>query len=83
MSIEEEIRVYVTANLLKSRGGPEVADDTALIQTGRIDSLGLLKLIGFIDRRFHVNLMDDATPEEFESISQLAQAVRRRREARP
>ena len=77
MEIENELRRYVTENLLEGGGQGDVTDDEALIATGRIDSLGLIKLIGHIQQRFRVDLMAVGSPDDFESIRTLAAAIQR------
>ena len=53
-----------------------------LIDSGRIDSLGLLAILSFIDARWHVDLMGVGTPRDLVSIAAMAAAVRRERSAR-
>ncbi|MBK8232526.1 MAG: hypothetical protein IT349_14985 [Candidatus Eisenbacteria bacterium] len=75
--IENELRQFILENLLEGSGQAEVADDEALVATGRIDSLGLIKLIGHIQQQYRVDLMASGGPDDFESISSMAAAIRR------
>jgi acyl carrier protein len=59
--------------------GAAVAPDTRIMETGLLDSMGLVRLIQFIDERFGVSIPDgDVTPELFESPMRLAAYVQQR-----
>ena len=75
MNIEQDIRNYITSELLHNAPAP--GDDDALISSGRVDSMGLLQILGFVQQRFGVDLMAVGSPQDFDSVSALAAAVRR------
>lgn len=55
-------------------------DQTSLLATGAIDSLGVLDLMGFIEERFAVEISDqDFDPDNFETVEQLARFVEQAR----
>ena len=50
--------------------------DDALVESGIVDSLGVLTLIGFIEAEFRVNVADeDLLPENFRTIRRLSELV--------
>jgi len=53
--------------------------DEPLIRSGRLDSMGLLQVLGFIEQRYGVRLTETGSPEDFETVAALAAAVRRAR----
>ncbi|MGC3997125.1 MAG: hypothetical protein QM767_06225 [Anaeromyxobacter sp.] len=63
-------------------GEARVSPGENLIDTGRIDSLGLLQILGFVDERWHVNLLVVGSPADLQSVAGLAGAVRRELAAR-
>ena len=77
MAIESELKQYIVEQLLEGDGDAAVEENEALIATGRIDSLGLMKLIGHIQQRYRIDLMASGGPDDFESIATLAAAIRR------
>ncbi len=77
MEIESQLHRYLRSDILGDES--EIELDDSLISSGRIDSLGLLKLLGFIQDRFKVDLMSSEGPEAFETIRALAEAIRRSR----
>ncbi len=47
-----------------------------LLEGGLIDSMGILEVVAFIESEFNITLADeDLTPENFQSLSQLADFV--------
>jgi len=77
VEIEKALRGYIVESLLDGAAGGEPADDENLIGTGQIDSLGLLKLVGYVQQRYGVDLMAVGGPDDLESIRSLAAAIRR------
>ena len=52
----------------------------SLIESGIIDSLGILDVVAFVESEFGVRVEDeDLTPENFQSVAQIASYVSRRR----
>ncbi len=62
--------------------GGAVAPEERLVDAGRIDSLGLLQILGFLDERYRVDLLAVGSPRDLQSIAGLAAAVRRELGAR-
>jgi acyl carrier protein len=55
-----------------------VTDSADLLESGVIDSLGILDLVTFLQQEFAVSVDDDdLTPENFKSIECMAQFVDR------
>jgi acyl carrier protein len=53
--------------------------DTLLLATGLLDSLGILEVVGFIEREFHIAVLDeDLVPENFSTIKSIAAFVARK-----
>jgi acyl carrier protein len=58
----------------------ELTQDLSLLDSGIVDSLGVLDLVGFIEEQFGIEAQDeDLVPENFDSIAALTQFVRERR----
>jgi acyl carrier protein len=78
--IEGAILGFVAREVATAPDGLTV--DEALIETGRVDSLGLLQILSFVDSSWHVDLMSVGDPDDLRSVAALAAAVRRERAAR-
>lgn len=56
-----------------------ITDDDNLLETGVIDSLGVLEIVTFLNEEFALEVEDDElTPENFQSISSIAAFVGQR-----
>ena len=71
----------MNAELLGGSGPPVAADDEIVLD-GTVDSLGVTRLIDFIENSFDVTVpAQDVTIENFRSITTMAQYVRGRQVA--
>ncbi|NMC73253.1 MAG: acyl carrier protein [Geobacteraceae bacterium] len=77
MGIEEQLTTYFRENF-----AADVDDETALIDSGLIDSMGVMELVEYLERSFGIEMdMDDLTVERFGTISAIAQLITEKREA--
>lgn len=79
--MHDEIRTY----LMEHRATGDVGtftDDDSLLETGVIDSVAMVDLVGFLESRFSIKIdEDDMTPENFDSVSAIVAYVNRVRSA--
>jgi acyl carrier protein len=55
------------------RGGPDLRDDTPLIETGALDSFGMIGLVIAIEEEFGIKVRpEEATKIQFRTISSIA-----------
>lgn len=57
MEIKTEVRKYIAKNFLLDAPEATIEDAMPLITGGVIDSLGMIVLIAFLERRFEVEFM--------------------------
>lgn len=75
-SIEAEVRQYVVENLLFGRDEVELRGDTSFLESGIIDSTGVLELVRFLEEKFQVKLEDeDLIPANLDSVNALTRFV--------
>ena len=54
----------------------QIKDSDPLLESGVLDSLGVLDLVGFVEQEFSVHVADDElTPENFQTIDRIAAFV--------
>ncbi len=76
-TVEQEIRDYVANNFLFSDRGYPYADSTSFLNEGIIDSMNVLELVMFVEKRYRFKVNDrDIIPDNFDSVSRLAAFVR-------
>jgi acyl carrier protein len=69
-SVKECIRRFVLQNLAEPRGMTSVSDHDYLIETGILDSLGILRLVAFLEETFSFRVSDDEiVPKNFQTIA--------------
>jgi len=57
----------------------KIIDTDPLLETGILDSLGILEVVTFIEHEFHIILNDDdLVPENFHSMESIAEFVKKR-----
>jgi acyl carrier protein len=75
--IETTLRNYITRNILFSDGEYPYADDASFLETGVVDSLGVMELVMFVEERFGVDVDDrEVVPANFDSVSRLSAYIR-------
>ena len=76
-SIQKELRQYITSELGRDVAG--VADGESLLEAGVIDSMGVLELVSFIEKRYRIAVSEDEMmPENFDTVDAIASFVSRR-----
>lgn len=78
-SIETDLRRYIVDKLLFGRTDTVVNGDTSFLESGLIDSTGVLELVAFLEEQFHIKVEDeDLIPENLDSIHALTRFVERK-----
>lgn len=73
--IESDVREFITLNFPLSAGG-ELAAGDSLLETGVIDSVGVLELIEHLEATYGLQIPDeDVLPENLDSVGAIAAYV--------
>jgi acyl carrier protein len=81
MTIQERVRQFIQEDFYVS-DPEELTDDVSLIDSGLVDSTGMMGVILFLEGEYGIHIEDRETiPENLESISRIARFVERKREA--
>ncbi|MBI4241870.1 MAG: acyl carrier protein [Candidatus Rokubacteria bacterium] len=78
MSIESDLQAFIASEVVAD-GASGVGLEEPLVRSGRIDSMGLLQILGFVQQRYGVDLSATGGPSDFETVASLAAAIRRSR----
>ena len=77
--MEAVINDYISRELVQDATLLPLANATSLLETGVLDSLGLLRLVFFIQERFGIVVDDvDLVPEHFASVDAICAYLRSR-----
>jgi acyl carrier protein len=73
MNTSETLKRFISTELLANRQDLNLGPDDNLLISGLIDSLGVMRLVSFIEDNFGVHVPpEDVTIENFQSISILS-----------
>lgn len=80
--IVKRLRLFLEENFLYMRGDFDLKNDTSLVRSGIIDSMGVVELLFFIEEKFGVQVADeDVTEENLGTINAVAGYIMRHRMA--
>ena len=81
MDTKELVRQFVVTNFYVP-DGVAITDDQSLLDSGVIDSTGVLELIAFVEDRFSIQIEDqEMVPANLDSIGRVAEFVSRKQAA--
>ena len=76
-----EIRAFIVSNFLFGQEGSGLVDDQSFLESGVIDSTGLLELVSFIEEHYGISVGDrELVPENLDSLRNISQFVARKRD---
>ena len=71
-----EIRAFIVSNFLFGQEGNPFADDQSLLESGIVDSTGLLELVAFIEEKYGFSVGDrELVPENLDSLRNISRFV--------
>jgi acyl carrier protein len=81
MLTEERIRSFIHTDVQYAGRRPsELTEDTSLLESGALDSLGIVKLVSFLEQEFGITISDEElVPRHFESIRAISMFIESKR----
>jgi len=80
--LRSEIRQFVLDELLMGDTASMLDDGESFLETGTIDSIGVLDIIMFLEHNFQLKIQDrELVPENLDSVNRLVQFVMRKTHA--
>ncbi len=74
--LKDQIRNFILENLASVKGITSFQDDESLMDNGVIDSLGIFRLVSFLEEDFGVRISDEEiNPENLKSVDTIEQLV--------
>ncbi len=75
----DQIRAFVLEKFPQAKK-KNLRDSDKLLESGIVDSLGILDLVAFLESDFQVHISDEELlPENFQTVEAIAQFVERKR----
>lgn len=76
MAVREEIRNYVLDNYLFTDDQSKLEDDNSFLETGILDSNGVMEIIFFLEDEYGVAIsQEEMIPENLDSVSRIVKFV--------
>ena len=77
VDVEAVVRRFLTTEL--GRDVSRLGSDDSMLESGTIDSVGVMQLVAFLGTTYGITVEDDdLTPENFDTIEAIAAFVARR-----
>lgn len=73
-----EIRQFIVDNFLFGQETTEFSDEASFLESGLIDSTGVLELVAFLEERYGIVVADEELiPENLDSVNNLEAYIAR------
>ena len=77
--MESVVNDYISREIVQDRALLPLSNETSLMEAGILDSLGLLRLVVFLDEQFKITVDEvDVVPENFDSVNAICAYLRAR-----
>jgi acyl carrier protein len=78
-TITQDIKNFVVSNFLYGQDGQSLAVDQSFLESGIIDSTGVLELVAFLEQQFGITVADrELLPENLDSVQNATAFVSRK-----
>lgn len=75
-TVKDQVRQFVNEELAATKGISSVGDDESLIENGVVDSLGIFRLVTFLEENFGVKIGDEEiSADNLQSVNMIEQLV--------
>lgn len=77
--VAQQVREFVIANFLFGQDNGQLQNEQSFLESGVVDSTGVLELVTFIEERFGISVEDrELLPQNLDSIGNVARFVERK-----
>jgi acyl carrier protein len=80
-NIQNEVRKFIIDNFLFGQQDKQIGDGDSFLESGIIDSTGVLELIAFLESRYGISIADEELiPANLDSVDRVSGFVNRKLE---
>ena len=81
MDIRSTLRKFINENFLISEKDNTLEDSSSFLETGVVDSTGILEIVEFLEEKFEITIEDEElVPEYLDSIENLTNFLNKKLE---
>lgn len=74
--LKDQIREFIMENLAHAKGITSFTDDENLMESGVVDSLGIFRIVSFLEEELHVRVSDEEiNAETLQSVNSIEKLV--------
>jgi acyl carrier protein len=78
--VKDQIREFIMENLAQPKGISSFTDDDSLMENGVMDSLGIFRLVAFLEEHMSVRISDEEiNPDNLKNLNTIEELVLRKR----
>lgn len=71
-----EIKDFIVQNFLFGQSAEALAENQSFLETGIVDSTGMLELVGFVEQRYGISIADrELVPENLDSLRNISRFI--------
>ena len=75
-ALKDQIREFIMENLAHAKGITSFTDDENLMESGVVDSLGIFRIVSFLEEELHVRVSDEEiNAETLQSVNSIEKLV--------
>ena len=80
-NVMDDVRRYIVDNILPGEDPASIADTTPLKESGILDSITTLELVGHLERNYHIEISPHEAASGFDSVADIGKLIAAKTEA--
>ena len=74
-----DIKAFIVSNFLFGQDTGALSPEQSFLETGIVDSTGMLELVAFVEERYGISIGDrELVPENLDSLTNISQFISRK-----
>ncbi len=79
MDIEQTIRNFIIENFIFDENPDQLKNDQSFLESGIIDSTGMLELVSFIEEHYDIKMEDEELiPDNLDSVNNVVKFINKK-----
>ena len=79
MNIEQTIRNFIIENFIFEDNPDQLKNDQSFLESGIIDSTGMLELVSFIEEHYDIKMEDEELiPDNLDSVNNVVKFINKK-----
>ncbi len=80
--VQKQVREFIEENFMIGQDESELSNEESFLESGLIDSTGILEIVSFLEETFGFDVEDDEMiPDNLDSVKNLEEFINRKKAA--